>query len=122
MAGERLENKDLAFLASSVSFITISNVIFVRNIYDKFTNSYRLNEGLEILKRKLLSFPYVDHDDVIDAFSQLLLFVYKDRRYMVYGKSFNDDIIAFIFRKEKNYLTAFLKSENAICINTLLDS
>lgn len=42
--------------------------------------------------------------------------------YRPYWKSINDDVIAFIFRKEKNYHTAFLKSENAICINTLLDS
>lgn len=95
--------------------IYISNVIFVRNIYDKFTNSYRLNEGLEILKRKLLSFPYVDHDDVIDAFSQLLLFVYKDRRYMVYGKSFNDDNIVNVSDlKNISYSTIFFNREGDI--------
>ena len=57
---------------------------------------------------------------IIKAYSDNSLMTWEF--YRPYWKSSNDDVIAFIFRKEKNYHTAFLKSENAICINTLLDS
>ena len=66
------------------------NVYFVKTEYNKMTGEYTLSEPLENLKRRLLNFPFVEHDDIVDAFTQLLLFVFMDRQFMVYGRTFNE--------------------------------
>jgi len=71
----------------------MTNVVFVQQNYDKFTSSYTLSDNLKNLKDRLINFPFVTHDDIIDAFSMLLLFVFLDKRFMVYGRAFNDSNI-----------------------------
>jgi len=65
------------------------NVIFVADQWDELTQKYILNEGLRHLIKQLLAFPLLQHDDVCDAFSQLVNFVFMDKRFQVYGRSFN---------------------------------
>ena len=77
-------------LESASFYLLAGNVVFIKNKYNQITMEYELSNSLKNLKTKLLSFPFVDHDDIIDAFSQLVLFVFMDRMYMVYGRSFND--------------------------------
>lgn len=88
----------------------MNNIVFVKNKYDEQSKQYILNENLQNLKERLLSFPFVEHDDIVDAFSMLVLFVFIDKRYLVYGRSFNDknlvkeiptcDLTTFFFNKE----------------------
>lgn len=100
---------------SESASLYMGNVIFVKNIYDKFTNTYHLSDGLLNLKKRLLQFPFVKHDDIVDAFTMLLLFVFMDRRYMVYGKSFNyNNIIDIKELKNLNYSTIFFNKEGDI--------
>ena len=93
----------------------MNNIIFVRTVFDKFTHTYKLSKALENLKDRLLNFPFVEHDDITDAFSMLILFVFLDRRYMVYGRAFNDkNIIDINTIKELNYSTIFFNKEGDI--------
>lgn len=68
----------------------LPNVVFVKEKYNSLTGDYTLTEGLENLKFRLLNFPFVEHDDIVDAFTQLVLYVFMDRQLMVYGRSFNE--------------------------------
>ena len=77
-------------LESASLYMISGNVVFVRSKFDMLTQSYSLSEPLQNLKQRLLSFPFVEHDDIVDAFDMCVLFVFMDRRYMVYGRSFND--------------------------------
>ena len=70
--------------------IYMPNVIFVRDQFDKISSTYKLSENLKNLKDRLIAFPFVEHDDICDAFSMLLLFVFMDKRFSVYGRSFNE--------------------------------
>ena len=83
-------NSKTTRLELSSLYMIARNVIFVKNVYDPFTNTYKLSEALTNLKERLLNYPFVEHDDITDAFSMLLLFVFMDKRYQVYGRAFND--------------------------------
>lgn len=92
----------------------MGNVVFVKSQFDEITATYSLSERLQHLKERLLAFPFVDHDDVVDAFSQLILFTFLDRRYMVYGKSFTDKNIVDMRSFElngKEYSTVFINKD-----------
>ena len=67
----------------------LPNVIFVADKWDDISCKYVLNDGLDHLLKQLFAFPYLQHDDVCDAFSQLVNFVFADKRFAVYGRSFN---------------------------------
>lgn len=101
-------------LESASLYVQAGNVVFVRSKFDKLTSTYKLSNALINLKTKLLAFPFVEHDDVIDAFSQLCLFVFMDRRYMVYGKSFNEFNIVNTKEVDYNYSTCFFNKEGDI--------
>lgn len=74
--------------AESASYY-MNNVIFIKNKFDKINNTWILSEKLKKLKDRLLAFPMVEHDDICDALFQLILFVYMDKRFSVYARSFN---------------------------------
>lgn len=101
-------------LESSSLYMVSGNVVLIRSIYDKLLCSYRLPESLLNLKQRLLAFPFVEHDDIIDAFSQLVLFVFMDRRYMVYGRSFSEYNIIDSSEKHYEYTTTFFNKEGDI--------
>lgn len=93
----------------------MNNIVFVKSRYDKMTSTYYLSDNLKVLKQRLLDFPFVKHDDIVDAFTMLLLFVFMDRRYMVYGRSFNDQNITDIQElKDLDYSTIFFNKEGDI--------
>lgn len=102
-------------LESGSLYMNSKNVVFVKNVYIKETNTYVLSEGLLNLKKRLLSYPMVEHDDICDAFSMMVLFVFLDRKFMVYGRSFNNDNIINNFGEIKNdYSTIFFNKEGDI--------
>ena len=77
-------------LESASLYMISHNVVFVRTVWNKFLSKWELSDSLQNLKKRLLDFPFVEHDDIIDAFSMLVLFVFMDKRYMVYGRAFNE--------------------------------
>lgn len=77
-------------LESASLYMESGNVIFVKSMFNQLTKTWELSEPLQNLKSRLLNFPFVEHDDITDSLSMLLLFVFMDKRYAVYGRSFND--------------------------------
>ena len=69
------------------------------------------------MKNRLLNFPLVEHDDIVDSFDMMILFVFMDRRYMVYGRSFNEqNILSFnqLNNFKLDYSTIFFNKEGDI--------
>ena len=52
-----------------------------------------MSNNLLNLKQRLLQFPYVKNDDIVDALSMLILYVFLDKRNSVYLNVFNDENI-----------------------------
>lgn len=92
-------------LESATLYMEAKNVIFVMDEFED--GQYVLNAELANLVDRLLMFPLVAHDDIVDAFSMLVNFVFMDRRFMVYGRSFNNDNIIENL-PAKLYKTVFL--------------
>lgn len=91
------------------------NIVFVQNQFDPLTRTYKLNDNLKNLKDRLIAFPFVEHDDICDAFSMLALFVFMDRRFAVYGRSFNKDNTFNITPEiEKYYSNIFFNKEGDV--------
>lgn len=80
-------------LESASLYMESGNVVLVRTIFNKDTKKWELSPALQNLKERLLNFPFVEHDDIIDGFDMMVLFVFMDRRYMVYGRAFNEQNI-----------------------------
>lgn len=97
----------------SASFY-MNSIVFVKTNFDMFTKTYSLSNSLKNLKDRLLAFPFVDHDDIVDAFSMLALFIFMDRRYMVYGRSFNDYNIVKASSMTIDYTSIFFNKEGDI--------
>lgn len=92
----------------------INNVYFVKTKYNKLLSKYEFTDTMENLIKRLLQFPYVEHDDICDAFSQLVLFTYMDKRFQVYGRAFNDDNIVETTKQLYDYDTIFFNKEGDI--------
>lgn len=102
-------------LESSTLYMEAGNVVFVRTRQNPLTKQWELSEPLQNLKKRLLDFPFVEHDDITDSFSMLVLFVFMDRRYMVYGRAFNDaNIISCDEMSGLDYTTVFFNKEGDI--------
>lgn len=100
-------------LESAALYMSSGNVIFVKTKYNKMTNTYELTEALINLKQRLLAFPFVEHDDIVDSFSMLVLYVFMDKKFSVYARSFNSSNI--INTKDKRlYTTIFFNREGDI--------
>ena len=99
-------------LESASLYMNAGNVIFVKTVFDKVTNQWKMSESLQNLIDRLTSFPFVEHDDIIDAFSMLVLFVFMDRRYMVYGRAFDERNVSNSDEiKNLTYNTIFFNKE-----------
>lgn len=92
----------------------LNNVVFVRSKRDLLTQTYSLPESLQKLKERLLGFPFVEHDDIVDAFSMLVLFVFMDRRYMVYGKAFDEGNLISSITDTPKYTNVFFNKEGSL--------
>lgn len=94
------------------SSLYINNIIFVKTKWNELSQTYELSDNLKNLVNRLLNFPFVEHDDIIDAFSMLILFVFMDKRYMVYGRSFDDsNVIDSNVMNDLSYSTVFFNKE-----------
>lgn len=76
-------------LESASLYLLSKNVIFVKTDFDALTNTWRFSKNIQLLIDRLLAFPNVIHDDVVDAFSMLVLYVFMTSKYLVYAKSFS---------------------------------
>lgn len=113
-------NSKLDRLDYTTPYLNAHNIKFVKSVYNKFTNEWSLSESLQNLVTRLLNFPFVEHDDIVDAFSMLILFVFMDRKYMVYGRSFNDsNIVNSINTKFSNSTIFFNKEGNVWKVNEI---
>lgn len=102
-------------LESISIYMWSKNVIFVKTQFNTQTKQYELSESMKNLKQRLLNFPYVEHDDIVDAFDMLVLFVFMDKRYKVYGRAFNEQNILLVLNsKNLNYSTIFFNKEGDI--------
>lgn len=101
-------------LESASLYMESKNVVFVKTEFNKDTKMYNLSEQLDNLKNRLLSFPFVEHDDITDAFSMLVLFVFMDKRYMVYGRSLKEDNFVSAAFETFDYSTVFFNREGDI--------
>lgn len=91
--------------------VYLPNVVFVKDVYNEMTGEYTLSEPLENLKFRLLNFPFVEHDDIVDAFTQLLLYVFMDRQLMVYGRSFNEYNLTEYLPTDGEYSAVFFNKD-----------
>lgn len=94
--------------------VYMNNVVFVKTVYDEFTSTWKLSDNLENLKKRMLQFPLVAHDDIVDAFVQNVLFTFLDRKRSVYIKSFNSKyniINQNEYMATNNYYTIFFNKE-----------
>ena len=98
-------------LESASLYMVSGNVVFVRTVFNKLSQQWELSPALRNLKQRLLNFPFVEHDDIVDAFSMLILFVFMDRRNMVYGRSFNDENVIDTDAYDCKYATIFFNKE-----------
>ena len=101
-------------LESASLYMESRNVVFVKTKFDMLAQDYSLTDSLKNLTQRLLAFPFVEHDDIVDAFSQLVLFVFMDKRYMVYGRAFNDSNIVDTSKLKDDYSTVFFNKEGDI--------
>lgn len=101
-------------LESASLYMESGNVVFVKTKFDMLAQDYNLTDSLKNLTQRLLAFPFVEHDDIVDAFSQLVLFVFMDKRYMVYGRAFNDNNIVDTSKLTNDYSTVFFNKEGDI--------
>lgn len=99
-------------LESASLYMTSGNVVLVRTQFNKTTNQWEFTEPMNNLYKRLLAFPFVEHDDIIDATSMLCLFVFMDKRYMVYGRAFNElNIVKVETIDNISYTTIFFNKE-----------
>lgn len=101
-------------LESASLYMTSGNVVFVKTVFNKLTQTWELSPALQTLTQRLLAFPFVEHDDIVDAFSMLVLFVFMDRRNMVYGRSFTNENVVNAEEFESKYSTVFFNKEGDI--------
>lgn len=103
-------------LESASLYLTSKNIVFIKSKFNKLTQTYEYTDAMQNLITRLLNFPFVEHDDIVDAFSQLVLFVFMDRRFMVYGRAFTDNNIVDIKATGINssYSTIFFNKEGDI--------
>lgn len=100
-------------LESASLYMNSRNVVFVKTIWNEATQSWEYSEAIQNLITRLLNFPFVEHDDITDAFSMLVLYVFMDRRYMVYGRAFNEQNILYLAENNQkcNSYTTFFNKE-----------
>ena len=103
-------------LESASLYMESGNVVLVRTVFNKETKKWELSESMQNLKDRLLAFPFVEHDDIVDGFDMMILFVFMDRRYMVYGRAFNEQNIVNVSKDKKyhDYSTIFFNKEGDI--------
>ena len=98
-------------VALATQWISSGNVVFVRTRFNQMSNKWDLSPQLQNLKTRLLNFPFVDHDDIVDALSMLILYVFLDLKYCVYGKSFTEANMIASVSEKYDYSTVFFNKD-----------
>lgn len=98
-------------LESASLYMISGNVVFVQSRFDVVNNKYELSKNLSNLVDRLIDFPFVEHDDICDAFSQIVLYCFMDKRYMVYGRAFNDMNVIDTSNIRNDYSVIFFNKE-----------
>ena len=103
-------------LESASLYMSSHNVVFVRTVFDKMTQTWVYSDALKNLMKRLTDFPFVEHDDIIDAFSMLVLFVFMDKKQMVYGRAFDSTnvIDSNTTVSQNDYSTIFFNKEGDV--------
>lgn len=102
-------------MESASLYFESKNVRLVRTQYNKLTSIWELSESMKNLKTRLLNFPFVEHDDICDAISMMVLFVFMDKRYKVYGRAFkSDNIVDSSKIPGLDYTTVFFNKEGDV--------
>lgn len=96
---------------SASLYMESGNVVFVADEWEEPTQTWKLKESLENLVNRLLFFPFVEHDDIVDAFVQAVLFIFMDKRFAVYGRAFNDKNVLRHFSLGELYSVVFFNRE-----------
>lgn len=92
-------------------WLSSGNVVFVRSRFNQMTRKWELPPSLQNLKTRLINFPFVEHDDIVDALSMLILFIFLGLKYSVYGRSLNDYNIISKESENYDYSTVFFNRE-----------
>lgn len=66
--------------------IAVSRMVS-RNVYFMLNKVNELPERLKMLKDRLLSFPMVANDDIVDAFSQLVIHAFEEKQFSIFSSS-----------------------------------
>lgn len=98
-------------LESASLYMSSGNVVFVKTVFNKFTQQWEFSEAMQNLIQRLLNFPFVEHDDIVDSVSMLILFVFMDRRYIVYGRAFDERNIVDTSTQHVDYSMIFFNKE-----------
>lgn len=72
-------------LGAASYWMTSKNVYFLTNKLNQYS------EPLKMLINRLTSFPFVKHDDVVDAFSQLVNYVFIQKSFGLFDESLSED-------------------------------
>lgn len=64
---------------------------------------------IENLIKRLIAFPFVEHDDIVDAFSQLVNYVFVNKTFGMFDKSFTEKNLmsvdqAVLFSRKESYV------------------
>lgn len=90
----------------------MGNVVFVATEFDKLSQEWRISDNIQNLITRLQEFPMVEHDDIVDAFDMLVNFVFLDKKFAVYGRSFNrKNVITYEHTMADLYGATFVNKE-----------
>ncbi len=112
-------NSKFQRLESASVYMEVGNVVFIADKYISETGQYVLSEELDNLVKRLLNFPFVEHDDIVDAFSMLVLFVFLDKRFSVYGRTLNDKNITDVIPQNLQSTIFFNKEGDRWKVNKI---
>lgn len=107
-------NSKVDRLDYATPWLNSGNVVFVKTVFNKANNRWELSPQLQNLKLRLLNFPFVEHDDIVDALSMLILFVFLDLKYSVYGRALSDRNIITEEYEQVDYSTTFFNKEGDV--------
>lgn len=74
------------------NYFESGNIEFVMGFDEETGKNYKPKKLLMLIS-DLLRFPFIKHDDIVDAMSQLVLYLYTDVKLKVYGREFDTNNI-----------------------------
>lgn len=98
-------------LESASVYTDAGNVILVKTKWNELTQTYEFTPAMKNLYDRLLAFPFVEHDDIVDAFSMLVMFVFIDKRYAVYGRTFGERNVIRADKERTDYTGVFFTKD-----------